>query len=182
MEKLDFKAFLDSHPGGNVDEKIAFMQETIQRHTEEDGMNFLRVLLFRDMCKQTAFQEKSLSVLSEIVSEILRRKHPILSLEELLPFCFALIKLHEAKAVDLTGEGIQLILRRNISNVLKYFAHEKFSFLIPRDGQGRPPPPGPKQHAFPKHAAVERRREQNRALPGYTPGWLAAEYAANHSI
>ena len=182
MEKLDFEAFLDSHLGDSVDEKIACMQETIRRHTQEDGINFFRVLLFREMSKQTAFQEISVSVLSEIVSKIVGLKHPVLPLEELLPFCFALIKLHQAKAVDLTEEGIQLILRRNISNVLKYFAHEKFAFLIPRDGQGRPPPPGPKQHAFPKQAAVERRREQNRALPGYTPGWLAAEYAANHSI
>lgn len=77
MEKLDFKAFLDSHLGDNADEKIACMQETIQRHTEEDGINFFRVLLFREMSKQTAFQEISVSVLSEIVSKIVGLKHQI---------------------------------------------------------------------------------------------------------
>lgn len=154
---------------------------------EETGVAFLRILLYETLVKSENGREAAHAVLESIVSHTLSRKDShALKLADLLPFCYAIVKLSGAHKFDIRSDRFQLVLRRNFPQIILYFDPKKFPILVPKDENGRPPPPAPKSKAHgmmrPERSHTQVSKERKRALPGYTPAFLAAQYAQKHNL
>lgn len=168
----------------NLQDRIQTLEKLIERFQEEDGINFLRILLYEAIILAGKDQDEANTVLADIVSDTLKDGSSLLQNHELLTFCFAIIRLHLSDATDLSADKIQVILKRNFPNIVAFFDKNKFPFLISTDENGRPPPPAPKRIAPRREpgSLQNQTNERRQALPGYTPGWLAAEYAVKKKV
>jgi hypothetical protein len=165
-ELLDIEA-VENSLTNDTEKNAEYLTELLTRFPD---CGYLRVLLF----------EASGDI--EILQGLVKRTERILLDEhELLPFCFAVIQLEKSKALD--RAVVDSILSLNIERVRARFDHKEFPELFPIDSQGRPPPPRPRSKQPPNKPEIAlERRDPKRALPGYTPGWMAAEYAKKHKI
>ena len=184
FQEFDIESLERSVANENPQDRIQILEGIIERFQAEDGINFMRILLYEAIIQARKDQDKANAVLADIVSHTLKGGSSLLQNHELLTCCFALIRLKFADAVDLSAEKIQVILKRNFPNVVAFFDKNKFPFLVPTDDNGRPPPPAPKRIAPRREPGSLRNQnnERRQALPGYTPGWLAAEYAAKRKL
>jgi hypothetical protein len=184
FQEFDIEGLERSVANENPQDRIQILEGIIERFQGEDGINFLRILLFQEIIHTGKDREAANAVLADIVSNTLKGGSSFLPNHELLTFCFALIRLKFADAVDLSAEKIQVILKRNFPDVVSFFDKNKFPFLVPTDDNGRPPPPAPKRIPPRRDpgSLQNQNNERRQALPGYTPGWLAAEYAAKRKL
>jgi hypothetical protein len=142
-------------------------------------VSFLRILLSQasdidDATKSTHYEA--------VVEHITESEGPV-SDAHVLMLCYSVVKLRPSKSFD-SHSGLEQFLRRNYATVKKHFDEAKYPFLHPKDEKGKPPPPRARTAAPPRnHVQLQHQvKEPCRALPGYTTGEMAAEYARKHNL
>jgi len=99
--------------------------------------------------------------------------------EQLLLFCFAIQKLEKQDA------NCEKILKLNSQKIFRLFPPESEVVVLVRNLVAEAPePPRPVLHAPPKPISMppSSATVSRRVVPGYTPGWLASDYAKKHNI
>ena len=164
------------------DNRIPILTNLINRFGNDPNVNFLRILLSRELADSGADESEQVAVLSAIVSSTLQPHK--LSENEKIMFCYALVQLHRMDAVEVDNAKIKQLLLSHYDTIRQHFNKSLFSILFPTDAEGRPPPPKP-VGAAPQRASGQvhhQRANVKRALPGYTSGALAGQYAQKHSL
>lgn len=162
-------------------DRSGFLCSLIDKHSTDSPLevSFLRILLSQasdiDELTQSAHYET-------VVEDILESGSPVSDAHVLL-LCYSVIKLRPSKSFD-SHPGVQQFLRRNYATVKKRFHDAKYPFLHPKDEKGKPPPPRARTAAPPRqHVKLQHQvKEPRRALPGYTTGEMAAEYARQNNL
>ena len=155
------------------DRAIGILKSLIGRFGNSEGVNAIRLMLIEHA------PDDSTNIMDEILASVLSRDD-LLPLVDVVPFCFAV--LNSTNLNDRIRKDV--VLFRNSGLIGDYFRADEWPSLFPKDDKGRSPPPRPVRSAPPKpeQGLDRQQRAAKRALPGYTPGWLAAEYAKRHSI
>jgi hypothetical protein len=149
------------------------LQSLLDRFSpNEPGYNYLRFML--------AAETNNIELLQEISNSVLSSSNRKLQLIDLIPFCYAFMCLADTDEGNSALAKARVVLSNNFEKISELFSPEEFPQLFPKGGPPRPvskAPPPPRPDGF-----AGQSREAKRALPGYTPGWLAAEFAKKFRI
>ena len=146
------------------EESQGYLHALVERYPD---VGYLRVLLFE--------VTGDYGVLQQLLDNAGRK---LLAEDELLPFVFAVLNVESPDR-----SVIDPILSLNCERIKAVFNTDEFPTLFPLDTEGRPPPPKPRSSVpLAKPTVQLESREAKRALPGYTPGWMAAEYAKKKKL
>jgi hypothetical protein len=152
-----------------------YLEQMICRFNDSEGVDFLRLML---LSHDESNRER---LISEIINSVLTMSNDrLLDMTEVVPFCYAIVYGSDTTEKSL----VHKVLYRNSGLISELFRSDEWPELFPTDEVGRPAPPRPITKAPPKPVTSLERQERaaKRALPGYTPGWLAAQYAKRHNI
>ena len=161
-------------------EKLDFLRDLINSDLKVSERSMLRVLMAEST---NSTEESRISFYKEVVHDISSSCESV-SDEEALMLCFSLVKLHLCDSSYTHPSGVEQILRAKYDLVKTHFPESKYPFLHPKDARGKPPPPRARVAAPPREDGQLQHqiREPRRALPGYTTGEMAAEYARKHKL
>jgi len=176
---LDFEVIEKSL--SEVPEKaVELLERLIVKFDGQEGANYLRIILVSKFEDNKIHDEHIAHILKSIIAGESRK----LATVDLVPLCYAFLHVMRTGDPDNLVNACKPILLLNNATISDLFPKDDFPDLFPKDEQGRPPPPRAIGKAPPK-PVIEINRQQRatkRALPGYTPGWLAEEYAKKHNI
>ena len=141
-----------------VEEGTELLQQAL---LHEEHLSYIYILLF-NLTKQEFYLEKCIAQFTNCsFTEV-----------EARIFAFAVENLPNLPAY------VEKILTRNHHLLVSLFGTENKSLMCKST-----PPPKPVNSAPPKPTTQTTHHQQpHRALPGYTPGWMAADYAKKHNI
>jgi hypothetical protein len=157
------------------------LSQLIHRFSKSEyrsGSEFLQLMLFR--------VANDLELLERILESYAARNIEVLSSIDLVPLCYAMSRLSREGANIPQQANVERLLRVNYFHILELGIPKPSPALFPKDDQGRPPPPRAVGKAPPKPKDGDgfhrQEREMKRSLPGYTPGYLAEQYAKKHKL
>jgi tetratricopeptide (TPR) repeat protein len=119
------------------------------------------------------------SHLDNLISSIIGRSALDLNEHDLLMFLFAI------QTLGTRSDNIAKILRFNARKIFDALPTDNPIFAMVEDiVKNTPAPPRPVSSAPPKpeNKPPASQNSGRRVVPGYTPGWLASEYAKKHNI
>ena len=150
----------------NPGDAIEILHSALSSLEDPECALFARILLHRT--------NGALNALSDVITSVCARPTFSLSSNETLMFAFAILQL----SCDVEDEKIQKILTLNHHTLKSLFGNDLPPCLLSHEVQRRPPPPRPIGRAPARSASLNHQLKlPRRPLPGYTPGWMAAEYA-----
>lgn len=171
--------FIDNLVHEVPERAVTVLEKFVDRFENENvhGANYLRVMLVSRLHDDAEANKQMVHILKTAVNRNL-------GIVDLVPLCYAFLHVKRIGDPENVCDRCTPILLENIDGIADLFDKTAFPDLFPRDDQGRPAPPRPAGKAPPRPVIDVNRQQRaaKRALPGYTPGWLAAEYAKKHNI
>lgn len=157
---------------------VEYIQSIIagEKWTRKES-NFLRILQW-DILRESS-PDLATQSLEAVVTSVLDLAKVRLDEDDVMQFFFALGELEWP-----LDEKLRQMVIANSDLIKVFFPNHNLLSSVPADELQKPLPPRPIARAPPKPVSTSNlsRVEIHRALPGYTPGSMAEEYARKHNL
>jgi hypothetical protein len=157
---------------------VEFLESTIaaEKWTRKE-LNFLRILQW-DILRESS-PDLATQSLEAVVTSVLDLGKVRLDEDDAMQFFFALGELEWP-----LDDKVKQMVIANSDLIKVFFPNHNLLSSVSADELEKPLPPRPMARAPPKPVTTSNltRVEIHRALPGYTPGSMAEEYARKHNL